>query len=260
MAGPFLALLLAALLCAPASAYEPEGYPGSSWGEASRDFDGIEGTGVIGNINQGVRWITLPGDLALETYAGYNLRVRTQNRFYYNAHGPALGLSLKRSPFEAGFDFSWSRFPERSRTFNNYEMFLTWYKKWNLARRLEDQHPLGIVGLPFSTWGKLYHDLEGSEGDGSMGNVKQGIDWVRLPGGVVVTTFGAFRWRLRTEEIRWFNAHGPAAGVELSHGPVSLGIEHTWQWFPELKRLNKTLRFYLTWYVSWDLKKLGGRR
>ena len=247
---------LVVALAVPAAAFSPVAYPGSTWGHLNRDLDGIEGNGTLGKVQQGVRWITLPYKIQLETFAAYRWRLRSQNRRFFNAHGPAVVLQMSRSAFDLGFDFHWSRFPERDRTFKNFEFFLKWYKRWNIARILGFKRLAGvpIVAMPLSTWGELAHDLEDVEGDSSMGWVTQGIHWFKLPGGFTFDTFVAYRWRVRTERKRFFNAYGPAVGVEFDNGPLRLGVDHTWKKFPQLGTLDKTFRLYMIWYTAWNLK------
>ncbi len=254
-----LAALLAAGALAPAAAsYAPLGFPGAAWGGASRDLSGLEGYGTQGWLKQGVTWVKLPWDMPVRTFASYQWRFRTENRRFYNEHGPGVSLELSKAFVDLGLELAWQRYPELGRRNDQYELFASWYRRVDLARGAAIR-PLGIPirGLPLSSWGRLAHDMNGIEGDGTQGWVSQGVDWARLPGGVSVTTFAAYRWRFRSENRPFYNMQGPAAGLEFGRGPVQAGFEHAWRRYPELGRFERAFQFYITWYSAWDL---GHRR
>ncbi|MBI4060746.1 MAG: hypothetical protein HY403_04880 [Elusimicrobia bacterium] len=249
-------LAMMSLLAAPASAYAPLGYPGAIWGNASRDFSGFEGWGVQSWIKQGVTWTMLPGEMPLQTFAYYRVRSRTQNRPYFDAHGPALSAEISKDFLSLGTDFHWQRYPELGLREDHHELFAAWYKRVDLARGHKPALFGGpLLGVPLSTWGRLTRDLDGIEGNGTQGWVQQGVDIIRLPGAVLVTPFAAYRWRLRSENRRYFNVHGPAAGLEFGRGPMQLGLEQAWRYYPELKRTERAIQAYLTWFYEWDLTR-----
>lgn len=255
-----LALGVAATPLPAGASYGPLDYPGASWGGVSRDLSGFEGYGTQGWVKQGVTWARLPrwGGVPIQTFASYQWRFRSENTRFYNAHGPGLSLELSKGPLDGGLEFAWQRFPELARTDDRYELFAGWYKRIDLARGARPALlGLPLLGLPLSTWGRLAHDLNGFEGDGAQGWVQQGVDWVRLPRGVVVTTFAGYRWRLRSENRTFYNMHGPAAGVELSRGRMQAGVEHLWRRYPELGRFERAFQLYLSWYLSWNLDRPG---
>lgn len=241
----------------PARAYSPEGYPGSTWGNLSRDFSGLEGNGSQGRVTQGVDWFHLPTNIPFKTYAAYKWRFRSENRPFYNAQGPALGLELSKWFLDLGLDFSWQRYPELGRNTREFEAYLAWYQRIDLAGKGAGKSLLGIpiLGLPLSSWGKLTHDLSDIEGDGTMGWVSQGVEWAKLPGNVVFATLASYNWRFRSENRRFYNTHGPAVGVAFIRKPFELGLEYSWKRFPELGRTTKEFQLTLNWYYSWDLKK-----
>ena len=235
-----------------AQAYAPEGYPGAVWGNASREFSGLDGTVTMGWVRQGVDWFHLPGDIPVKTMASYRWRIRSLNRDFYNSNGPGLGVEAEIGPADLGVEGRWIRYPERDRNFREAEAFLGFYKQWYPGGR-----DLGtVLGLPFSIWGKLTHDFEGEEGPGAMGWVRQGVEWFRLPGDIVFKTQGSYNVRFRGENRRFYDTHGPSLGVEFSRSPFDLGFQHDWRTFPELKRSTKSFQVYLSWFYAWDLKTL----
>ena len=252
-----LALLAVCLHAASAAAYSPEAYPGWSWGNGTRDFNGFEGYGTQGNVNQGVQWLTLPGGLPFMTYASYNWRMRTQNRTFYDARGPALGAQVSKYFLAFGADYSWTYYPFLDTTPEEFEIYLTGYKR---VYYLGGPHPtffgLPIVGYPTAFWARLSHDFNSLEGSGAQGWVTQSIDWVELPYHTVFRTLASYNWRFRSENQTFYNYQGPGLGVELEHSPLTLGMEYIWRRYPLLHEENKTFELYLTWYFYWDLKKL----
>lgn len=245
-----------ALLAAPVFAYEPVAYPGSTWGALTRDIDGLEGWGAQGSVKQGVTWLRLPLEVDVNTFAAYRWRFRSENRPFYNAQGPAVSLEFTKGFLDAGLDFSWQRFPELRETSDQYELFVGWYKRLDLAKGGVDILGARARGLPLTTWGRVAHDLNGLEGDGTQGWVSQAVEWCELPRGLaVVKTFAAYRWRLRDKNRTFYNVHGPAVGVELSRGPVDVGLEHAWRRYPGLSRSDKAISLYADWYFGWDLKR-----
>jgi uncharacterized protein YegP (UPF0339 family) len=254
------ALLLT--LAAPASAYSPEAYPGATWGEISRDASGLEGNGTMGWVRQGVRWYTFPFKIQLESYGAYHWRMRSENRRFYNVHGPAVGTKLGWWIFDAGIEQSWETFPELTGTDNKSsagEYYIGWYDKWDWMQAFPgaDWGNLIYKAMPFTTWGHLAHNLDGIQGDSIMGKVRQGFLIRRFAKSIELTTFGAYRWRFRTKNRRFFNAHGPAVGIALDFGNVDLTVDYSWLTYPELSRKTNSAQFHLGWYFDWDLKEVA---
>ena len=115
---------------------------------------------------------------------------------------------------------------------------------------------LSIEGLPGSTWDAFTHDFDSLVGSGAQGYVNQGIDWTTLPGGITFNTFAEFRYRLRTDNNDFYNAYGPALGIELRRPIFKLGADYYWERFPGLDETDAKFQVYLTWYYDWDLKRL----
>ena len=254
-------IALAALLLlqqsrpAPALAYSPLGYPGSTYGDLTRNFNGVEGSGTQGWLRQGVTWLR-PKGVDLNTYAEYSWRMRTKNQHYYTAYGPGLMLALEKGPFSFGVEYNWLRYPIASTTSNYASLFGLWYyltDTYTLAGIKGGKHT--PLALPLSTWGRLNYDLQGIEGSGSQGWIKQGADWFSLGRGWMFDTYAAYNWRLRTKSRNYYNAFGPSLGVEASKSPVKVGLEYLWQRFPQDHVSTRTFNLYLTWYFGWDLKK-----
>lgn len=242
-------------LAASAAAYAPLGYPGSTWGNLSRDLDGLEGNGTMGNVRQGVDWAKLPGDVTFNTYGAYRWRFRSELRPFYNAAGPGVGFDFSRGALSLGMDFSWIRYPELGRDTRDYSLYGAWYKRWDLARWTGKPSWGGrsALAVPFSTWGRIDYDAEDVEGAGSQGWVQQGVDWLKVRG-VVFNTFASYSWRLRSENKKFYNTHGPAVGAQLQKGPFNLVLDYSWRTYPQLDRFTRSVGLTLSWYYGWNLK------
>lgn len=117
------------------AAFAIEGLPGSTWGQVSYEEADIAGPGIIGYVNQGVDWITLPGALTVNTFAEFRYRFRQDNKEFHNAYGPALGVELHRSLWHLGVDYFWEQYPELQERSNRLQLYLRWYQDWDLKRR-----------------------------------------------------------------------------------------------------------------------------
>ena len=249
-------LLLPQLRPGQASAYSPLGYPGSTFGDITRNFNGVEGSGTEGWVRQGATLLRTKG-ADLNTYAEYSWRMRTKNQHYYTAYGPVLMAALEKGPASLGIEYNWLHYPLASRTSNYAALFGIWYyttDSYILAGKSGGK-PHSPQALPLSSWGRLNYDLQGIEGSGSQGWVKQGADWFSVGRGWMFDTYAAYNWRLRTKSRNYYNAFGPSLGVECSKSPAKIGLEYLWQRFPQDRISTRTFNLYLTWYYGWDLKK-----
>ena len=253
--------LLAVFGASTARSWSPEGYPGKLWTMETSDHGNLEGTGTQGRLTQGVQWLTLPGAIAAKTYAAYDWRVRTLNSAYYNAYGPAAGVEFSKSFLDVGADYGWQEYPELNQATQDLSLYASWYESYNWFKHGENPNILGlpIVGLPIATWGKVTHDLNSFEGDGTMGWVSQAVEWVRLPipTSPLLRTLATYRWRFRGKNRTYFNQEGPAAGLELGWRHLTAGLEYSWRHNPELytdQRNTRNFQIYLSWFSAWDLK------
>jgi hypothetical protein len=248
--------LLALVSTGNAFADFPEAYPGSFWGTATRDRSGVEGWGTQGNVNQGVQLFTLPGSIPFKLYGAYSWRLRTENNTYYSANGPALGGEFAWKFFNFGAAYERLTYPLLDTVTRDFSFYLTWYARVDFFSSGGQSSLLGlsVLGFPTTTWGRLSYDLNDIEGAGTMGWISQGIDWFRLPGDIVFRTLAIYRWRFRTLNEQYYDAHGPGVGIELGRKSVDLGASYSWQMYPHLNQTASDLYFYLTWYLSWDFK------
>jgi hypothetical protein len=240
------------MVSSPASGIE--GLPGSTWGNLSHSVQGLTGSSAMGWINQGIDWTTLPGDITFNTYVEYRYRARTKQKEYYNAQGPAIGLEFKKSYFRLGADYYQQRFPKLGETSYNREVYLNGFYDWDLSRPGRSL-PLGIVGFPGAVWGNETYFLNGLTGSGVMGWINQGIDWITLPGGIIFNTYVEYRYRARTKQREYYDAEGPAVGLEFKKASFRLGMDYYWEQFPKLGEgeHSHSLEYYLIWYLDWDL-------
>jgi hypothetical protein len=255
-------ILLWCMLFLPTPALAIEGLPGSTWGNITDSFHGngpALGQGGMAWINQGIDWITLPGGITFDTYAEYRYRHRAHHKEYYDSWGPALGFEFKKSFLRLGMDYSWQKYPfwpggvQRS---NSREYYLSGFYQWD-ANKLSELNTSKVVGFPGSIWFNLTNDASGLTGSGAQGWINQGIDWTTLPGGIVFNTFAEYRFRERTKQFQYFDAQGPAVGLEFKKSVFTLGMDYYWESDPELQgpRDFGYYELFLTWYIDWDLKK-----
>ncbi len=250
-------LLLAGVLFAPGEARAIEGLPGSAWGIVTKSSSEVNGSGGMGWINQGIDWTTLPGGIVLNTFAEYRLRERSRQPEYYNAQGPALGVELRKSFLRLGADYYRETLPDYPGGAHHStvrELYLAGYKSWDLTTQAGLRLP-GATGLPGAIWFSLVHDINGPTGSGGMGWINQGIDWITVPGGAVLNTYAEYRYRTRSKLEDYYDARGPAVGLEFRKPLFRIGADYYWQYYPVLEERSKDLEFYLTWYVDWDLAK-----
>lgn len=258
----FLLGLILTTSVSSAFAYSPEGYPGYLWSSESYNFNGLEGFGTMGNLNQGIRWFTLPGGIVTTTYAAYRWRLREKNHAFFNAHGPATGLQFTFDVFNFGGDYEWQRYSALGTSTKNFSLFVNWYKRVYLIGGGNGDGAslfgIPVLGFPTTTWGRVTKDFNHLEGLGSMGFVNQGIEWFKLPGGIVTRTLASYQWRFRTENKAFYNVHGPGVGVEFTYKSFDFGTQYIWLKYPDIRRNSHDFRIYLSFYLDWDFKKSGG--
>jgi len=113
--------------------FNPNGLSGSTWGRVRHEVDsGEEATTVSFFVNQGIDWITLPGDITFNTYVEPRFSYRSRDADFYNTLGPAIGMELQRPPFRLGTDYFREYFTERKVWENTWRLYLTWYYNWDL--------------------------------------------------------------------------------------------------------------------------------
>ncbi len=246
-----LIMLCGQTVAYPAEKYEILGLPGSNWVNLSYDNDQISGSGAMGNVSQGIDWFALPGDIIVDTYVEYRHRSRTENKQYFDAEGPAVGLEFRKSIFSFGFAYYWEWFPVLRETSENKEIYIDWYYGWDFKKGGSSW----FLGLPGSNWASLAYDANGLNGSGAMGYINQGVNWFKLPGDIIFNTFVEYRHRSRTKNKLYYDTGGPAVGVEFQKSYFSLGIDYYWERLPILAESSNRFQVYLTWYYWWDLKK-----
>ncbi len=248
-----ITLLLLLLPSTSSFAWQPEAYPGWFWSNTLYDFKRFEGFGNQGNLTQGIQWLTLPGEISATTYASYRWRIRTQNREFFDAHGPVLGVMFTKGLVNFGFEYEWQKYPFLNNvTVNNASLFMTWFLR---ERWIGGSHPtffgIPVVGFPTTTWGRLNYDFNNIEGAGAMGYVSQAVDWAQITDEIVLRTHLTYNWRLRTKNSEFFNMHGPSIGTELVRDAISLGGEYGIQYFPSLQQEISRFQIYLNVYLDW---------
>ncbi len=256
-------MLLGLLLCpAPkANAYEVEGYPGSIWGGLTYDDDRLNGanSSAMGFVNQGIQWLTLPTDARLVTYAEFRRRTRTYKPEYFDTGGPAVGVELRWDYVTVGADYYWERHvfdPIVGSDSNRIQYYATLYYTWEIPNKLT-----WAEGLPGTVWAQATADNDNYSGNSMMGFVNQGIQWFSLPGNIPFITYVEYRYRTRNINRGYYDTKGPAAGLEFRKSYFTFGVDHYWlEEFdgPQSNPVwisNSHWQVYLTFYMSWDLKR-----
>jgi hypothetical protein len=250
-----LIIVLPLFFCASnAAAWAPIAYPLTNWGEMTSDFNKVQGYESLGWVQQGVDWFKAPGDLTFDTFGGYYWMQRTLNQTYFDENAPYVGAMFSRGSWSVGGQYYWETFPALGQYTGDFQPFITWYKVIDLGK--PSWLSKKALDAPFSTWGRLEHDSTAIQGYTTMGWFQQGIDWFKLPGGIVFDTFGAFRWMERSRDQQYFDEVDPAVGFAFIRGSVYLNIEYDWERYPDIPETVEGPQIYLSWYFSYDLKKL----
>jgi len=101
-----------------------------------------------------------------------------------------------------------------------------------------------IEGLPGYTWGSVRNNFGDKETVSYL--VNQGIDWVLLPGDIMLNTF--VEYRSINNELKYFNDDSEGVvGIDLSYKPFHAGVEYIldhWQG-------KNNGRYYISWYHDW---------
>jgi tetratricopeptide (TPR) repeat protein len=122
---------------------------------------------------------------------------------------------------------------------------LSRYKQTSFSRIMS-----AIAGLSGSSYGSVTQDIKGSTGLAVSGWIKQGIDWFRLPGDILFSTYGEYKHSARTGDKRYFDESGYGVGAEFKKGIFTFGGEYFWDTYTQ-QQTTLTRPLYLTWYHDW---------
>lgn len=101
-----------------------------------------------------------------------------------------------------------------------------------------------VEGLPGYTWGSLRKNVGGEETVSYLLN--QGIDWVILPGEIMLNTF--VEYRSINNELKYFNDETEGVvGIDFSYKPFHVGVEYILEHWQE----GNSGRYYISWYHDW---------
>ncbi|MBI5636498.1 MAG: hypothetical protein HZA03_00860 [Nitrospinae bacterium] len=115
-----------------------EALPGAVWGQTTYDTDDYSGSSMMGFVNQGIQWFTLPGNIPFITYVEYRHRTRSKNQGYYDTKGPAAGFEFRKSYFTLGADYYWMRELDGPQTNtmwaanSHWQVYFTLFIPWDL--------------------------------------------------------------------------------------------------------------------------------
>jgi tetratricopeptide (TPR) repeat protein len=225
-----------------------EGVPGYTWGEIRNDFGGRRTVSYL--VNQGIDWVILPGDIMLNTFIEYRSINNEWQLLNEETEGVA-GIDFYYKPFHAGVEYILD--PWRDDNAGRY--YLSWYHDWYKymrRRRMRDKNWLDVDAYTGSTYGRISHEFNG--GTTIRGHVTQGVDWFTFADDITLNTSVSYRFRFRSFNNIFYDAHGPAIIVELQKTPFALGMDYSWSISPPRGTTEKTLGIYFKWYYDWDLK------
>ncbi len=234
-----------------------EGIPGLTWGSVDHSFVDND-THVSFLLNQGIDWLVLPGDITLNTFVEYR-SMHSDLKSVYDDKEFVVGLEFQRSPFNFGIEHSPAEWRSDAQEQDITTAYLGWYHSWYkyLRRRHSTiSNPFNVNAYAGSTYGRISNEMGDGGGTTARGFVRQGMDWftsITAVGEVTLNSYAAYRFRFRTEDNYWYDAHGPAIGLELQRSPFSLGLEYMWQVNPRRDTSESIYGLYLTWYYDWDL-------
>ncbi len=116
---------------------------------------------------------------------------------------------------------------------------------------------VGLLAMPGSNWVGLSWDNDGVSGSGAMGNIQQGIDWVRFENGLTLNTYVEYRYRGRELNNLYYDAEGWAVGIQLKYAIFALGANYYVEHFPQLGETYSNPEYYLSWFYGWNLEGDG---
>lgn len=231
--------------------------PGSTWGSVDHNLRDQE-TYVSLLINQGIDWAVLPGEITVNTFFEYR-SIHNDWQSIYDDDEVVFGAELQRAPFKLGIEYAPARWRGAEGASSTTNAYLGWYHSWYhfLRRRGSTTwNPLDVDAYDGAVYGRVIHNLD-EETTTARGFVRQGMDWFTADtwaGEITLNTYAAYRYRLRTREAFWYNAHGPAIGIELNRSPFSLGMDYMRQYNPRRGTAENRYGIYLTWYYDWNLR------
>ncbi len=232
-----------------------EGLPGHTWGGGAKDVNGMTGTELIFTVNQGIDWVTFPGDITLNTFAEYGYRNRTMENIYFRQRSKTLGVELQKGFLRLGVEYSWEKFPNLHQTDLIKNQYVDWYYDWYkfMRRKLSDSW-VKFDSFTGHSYGRLNNDIDNDTGTGISGVVNQGIDWFTLPGDITFNTYAEYRFSFRTKDNYYYNYHSTGVGMVFEKAAFEVGIEYFRQRFTKQNITEKNLEVYVKWYHDWDVK------
>ena len=103
----------------------------TSYGRINHDFENRRGTSISSYLNLGIDWFKLPYDAVFNSYFEYRVNYRTKNNLFYNAHGPVVGVEIRRNNLRIGWDHYWENLPELNTSEIKSTIYIRWYYDWN---------------------------------------------------------------------------------------------------------------------------------
>lgn len=105
-----------------------------------------------------------------------------------------------------------------------------------------------LQGVPGYTWGSIERGIPGDLSFSII--VNQGIDWMRLPGDVMLNSYVEYRsvdneWGAYDDDVE------SALGIELSRSPFHLGLEYLPGAWRSDDHAASATNVYFSWYLDW---------
>ncbi|MDH5786564.1 MAG: hypothetical protein OEZ16_13295, partial [Chromatiales bacterium] len=107
-------------------------FPGAAYGRFTSDRDGNRSG--LGYLKQGISWYNFEGGASLDTFAAYHFRLRNWDDLWHDAHGPELGLELRKKPFAVGVSHTWRNYLHQTQVDEGTELYLTLSFGWDHMR------------------------------------------------------------------------------------------------------------------------------
>jgi hypothetical protein len=124
-------LVVGAVVLWATPAFAIEGLTGSTWGTVIQNFND-DRFQTLGYLNQGIDWFEKEG-YRLNTYGALRWRFQSNQGSYFNAWGPALGVSVKKSFFRFGAEYYWE-WSESDNHNGRALIYGDWYYDWDLMK------------------------------------------------------------------------------------------------------------------------------
>lgn len=110
------------------------GFPTTTWGQVTDDFNFVEGLGTMGFVNQGIEWFKFADGVVFRTVAAFKWRYRAKNQSTYNLNGPSVAAEIGSHYIDLGAEYGWWRYPGINLQQNEFRIYASIYVDWDLKK------------------------------------------------------------------------------------------------------------------------------